>query len=40
MEEINERIREANRKGIRGPSLMLVPLDVERIVREWRARHR
>jgi hypothetical protein len=40
IEEINERIREANRKGIRGPSLMLVPLDVERVVREWRARRR
>ena len=33
---INEKIREANRKGIRGPALMLVPYDVERIVRSWR----
>lgn len=34
--EINEKIREANRKGIRGPSLMLMPFDVERVVQEWR----
>jgi hypothetical protein len=34
---INERIREANRRGIHGPALMLVPIDVERVVREWRA---
>jgi hypothetical protein len=34
--DINERIREANSKGIRGPSLMLVPYDVERVVRDWR----
>ena len=33
---INEKIREANRKGIVGPPLMLVPYDVERVVREWR----
>jgi hypothetical protein len=36
VEVINERIREANRKGIAGPPLMLVPYDVERVVREWR----
>jgi len=36
IESINERIREANRKGIAGPSLMLWPFDVERVVREWR----
>jgi DnaJ-like protein len=34
--EINEKIREANRKGIVGPPLMLVPYDVEQVVREWR----
>ena len=34
--EVNEQIREANRKGIRGPSLMLMPLDPDRVVREWR----
>lgn len=36
IEGINGRIREANRTGIPGPSLMLRPLDVERVVREWR----
>jgi hypothetical protein len=36
--DINERIRQANRKGIGGPSLMLIPFDVERVVREWRRR--
>ena len=36
--DINEKIREANRKGIRGPSLMLVPYDVERVVRAWKRR--
>ena len=34
--DINEKIREANRKGIRGPSLMLMPYDVERVVRAWK----
>lgn len=34
--DINEKIREANRKGIRGPALMLVPFDVERVVRAWK----
>jgi DnaJ homologue, subfamily C, member 28, conserved domain len=33
--DINEKIREANRKGIRGPSLMLMPFDVERVVKQW-----
>ena len=37
--DVNKQIREANVKGISGPSLMLVPYDVERIVREWRERH-
>jgi hypothetical protein len=36
---INEKIREANRKTIAGPPLMLVPCDVERAVREWREQH-
>ncbi len=35
---INAKIRDANRRGIRGPSLMLTPFDVERVVDEWRAR--
>jgi hypothetical protein len=33
---INETIRDAIRRGIRGPQVDLVPFDVERIVREWR----
>jgi hypothetical protein len=36
LETINAKIREANRKTIEGPALMLVPYDVERIVRRWR----
>ncbi len=36
---INEKIRRANRNTIEGPSLMLVPYDVERVVREWREQH-
>ncbi len=39
IEDINETIREANRTGIRGPSLMLVPFDVDRILEEWRGQH-
>jgi hypothetical protein len=35
---INEKIREANRKGIRGPALMLVPYDVGRVVDGWKRR--
>lgn len=34
--EVNQQIRDANRKGIRGPSLMLMPLNPDRVVREWR----
>jgi Domain of unknown function (DUF1992) len=33
---INARIREANSKGIAGPSLLLSPFDVERVVQRWR----
>ena len=33
---INEKIREAVRLGIRGPALNLAPIDVERVVEEWR----
>jgi DnaJ homologue, subfamily C, member 28, conserved domain len=36
--DVNGRIREANRKGIHGPPLMLMPFDVERVVGEWRRR--
>jgi hypothetical protein len=38
IEAINEKIRDAIRMGIRGPDVGLLPLDVERLVREWRAR--
>jgi hypothetical protein len=33
---INETIRDAIRRGIRGPEIDLAPFNVERIVREWR----
>jgi hypothetical protein len=36
--EVNEQIREANRKGIHGPALPLAPFDADRVVREWRRR--
>jgi hypothetical protein len=39
IEDINETIREANRTGIRGPSVMLVPFDVKRILHDWRTAH-
>jgi hypothetical protein len=38
VESINEKIRAANRNGIAGPALMLVPYDVERVIRERRHR--
>ncbi len=34
---INEKIRAANRTGIAGPPLMLVPYDIERVISEWRS---
>jgi hypothetical protein len=34
---INEKIRDANRRGIAGPPLMLVPYDVELIIGERRS---
>jgi hypothetical protein len=40
VEGINEQIREANRKGIAGPAIMLVPYDTERVVEQWRELHR
>jgi DnaJ homologue, subfamily C, member 28, conserved domain len=36
--ELNDKIRAANRRGIQGPSLMLVPYDADRVVRDWRNR--
>lgn len=35
---INEKIREAIRKPMSGPPLDLVPLDVDRVVQDWRGR--
>jgi Domain of unknown function (DUF1992) len=35
--DINRKILEGNRKAASGPPLNLVPLDVERVVRTWRA---
>jgi hypothetical protein len=37
---INEKIRDAIRSGIRGPEVKLVPLDVERVVEDWRRARR
>ncbi|MGW8376495.1 DUF1992 domain-containing protein [Streptomyces sp. ODS28] len=37
--EINERIREAIRTPPSGPPHRLTPFDVDRAVRDWRARH-
>lgn len=37
IEDMNAQIREANRKGIPGPPVMLRPYDVENIVGKWRA---
>jgi hypothetical protein len=39
IEGINKQIREANRTGIAGPVLMLVPREVEGVVRDWREQH-
>jgi DnaJ homologue, subfamily C, member 28, conserved domain len=40
IENINEQIREANRKGVAGPLITLRPFDVERVVEEWHSRTR
>ena len=34
--DINERIRDINRRGAEGPPSTLMPLDVEDVVRKWR----
>jgi hypothetical protein len=36
--DINAKIIEGNRKAASGPPLNLAPLDVERVVRDWRDR--
>lgn len=38
LKAINEKIRAANRNGIAGPPLMLVPYDIERVIRERQRR--
>jgi len=40
VEAVNEQICEANRKGVAGPAIMLVPHDTERVVEQWRELHR
>jgi DnaJ homologue, subfamily C, member 28, conserved domain len=37
--DINQKIRDANRTGIPGPSLMLMPFDADQVVRDWRTEH-
>jgi Domain of unknown function (DUF1992) len=36
--DINAKIVEGNRKAASGPPLNLMPLDVERVLRDWRRR--
>ncbi|MFD7917825.1 DUF1992 domain-containing protein [Streptomyces sp. NPDC059740] len=36
---VNERIREAVRQPLSGPPVVLVPLDTEEVLAEWRRRH-
>ncbi|GGT20851.1 DUF1992 domain-containing protein [Nonomuraea spiralis] len=40
LEEVNEKIRQAIRKGLSGPPLNLMPFDVESVVSEWRESRR
>jgi Domain of unknown function (DUF1992) len=35
-----DELWEANRKNIPGPPLMLVPYDVDNVVRQWHQQHR
>jgi hypothetical protein len=39
IEHINTKIRTANRTHIAGPSVMLVPYDIERVASDWRDKH-
>ena len=36
VEDVNEQIREANRRGAGDPAVLLVPYDVDRVVARWR----
>ena len=38
VEQINAKIIKANRLGIDGPSVSVVPYDTERVLREWQER--
>ncbi|MFI0424947.1 DUF1992 domain-containing protein [Spongiactinospora sp. 9N601] len=40
VEEINQKIDQAIRKGLSGPPLNLMPFDVEQIITEWRDNNR
>jgi hypothetical protein len=40
LQGVNQKIRSANRTGIAGPDLMLVPHDVEAVIRERRRSRR
>ena len=37
--EINDRIRDVNRRGAEGPPCTTMPLDEESVVETWRAQH-
>lgn len=39
VDEVNAKIRDANRKATSGPPSNVMPLDVERVVASWRSRH-
>jgi hypothetical protein len=39
IEQINAKIVRANRLGIDGPPVSLVPYDVQRVLRDWQERH-
>lgn len=39
IEDTNAKIRSANRTHIAGPSVVLVPYDVDRVARDWRDQH-
>jgi hypothetical protein len=40
IDDINVKIRAANRTHISGPPVTLVPYDIERVVRDWRDQRR
>jgi hypothetical protein len=37
--DVNEQIREANRRGVGDPAVLLVPYDVDGVVERWRRQH-